>query len=284
MLTLCALGVRDAYLISAGLVGLDPLIHAGTVGLLESLRMCGVHRPGEGSHSPRPQPIGLRHLHPLWSCALNRIGTEELIAYETRIGKQGDSSTHGLNRDGVVRAGTTNEEFYGYSTQDQHRLGGTDGQDEGWARDRHGPSEWIYSAGSEPASRTTHRLLELGGRVHRGVDSSQDLRGSPIPQAASTSGSPSLLLAIHLLMPVFPYRLQTGVGHRVTFGVDKGLGAGLATIALAGVGAGIGIVFGSLIHSVSRNPSLSKGTLWIRHLRLCPLGGHGTLCCFWWRS
>ena len=34
MLTLCALGVRDAYLISAGLVGLDPLIHAGTVGLL----------------------------------------------------------------------------------------------------------------------------------------------------------------------------------------------------------------------------------------------------------
>ncbi len=40
--------------------------------------------------------------------------------------------------------------------------------------------------------------------------------------------------------------------------VNKGLGAGLATIALAGVGAGIGIVFGSLIHSVSRNPSLSK--------------------------
>jgi F-type H+-transporting ATPase subunit c len=38
----------------------------------------------------------------------------------------------------------------------------------------------------------------------------------------------------------------------------KTLGAGLATIALAGVGAGIGIVFGSLIHSVSRNPSLSK--------------------------
>ena len=29
-------------------------------------------------------------------------------------------------------------------------------------------------------------------------------------------------------------------------------------LALAGVGAGIGIVFGSLIHSVSRNPSLSK--------------------------
>ena len=35
VLTLCALGVRDAYLISAGLVGLDPLIHAGTVGRFE---------------------------------------------------------------------------------------------------------------------------------------------------------------------------------------------------------------------------------------------------------
>ena len=43
-----------------------------------------------------------------------------------------------------------------------------------------------------------------------------------------------------------------------TWAYLKTLGAGLATIALAGVGAGIGIVFGSLIHSVSRNPSLSK--------------------------
>ena len=45
---------------------------------------------------------------------------------------------------------------------------------------------------------------------------------------------------------------------RIGYRMNKGLGAGLATIALAGVGAGIGIVFGSLIHSVSRNPTLSK--------------------------
>lgn len=38
----------------------------------------------------------------------------------------------------------------------------------------------------------------------------------------------------------------------------KLIGAGCATIALAGAGAGIGIVFGSLINSVARNPSLSK--------------------------
>jgi len=34
------------------------------------------------------------------------------------------------------------------------------------------------------------------------------------------------------------------------------LGAGLATFGLSGVGIGIGIIFGSLIIGVSRNPSL----------------------------
>tara|TARA_B100000780_G_C21110561_1_gene448763 strand:- start:162 stop:392 length:231 start_codon:yes stop_codon:yes gene_type:complete len=40
----------------------------------------------------------------------------------------------------------------------------------------------------------------------------------------------------------------------------KMIGAGCATIALAGVGAGIGIVFGSLVSAFARNPSL-KGQL-----------------------
>lgn len=35
----------------------------------------------------------------------------------------------------------------------------------------------------------------------------------------------------------------------------KLIGAGLATIALAGAGAGIGNVFGSLVIAVSRNPN-----------------------------
>jgi len=38
----------------------------------------------------------------------------------------------------------------------------------------------------------------------------------------------------------------------------KQIGAGLATIALAGVGVGIGTIFGSLLDSVSRNPSVAK--------------------------
>lgn len=36
----------------------------------------------------------------------------------------------------------------------------------------------------------------------------------------------------------------------------KIVGAGLATIGLAGAGVGIGLVFGSLIEATARNPSL----------------------------
>jgi F-type H+-transporting ATPase subunit c len=38
----------------------------------------------------------------------------------------------------------------------------------------------------------------------------------------------------------------------------KLIGAGAATVGLAGSGAGIGTVFGSLIIGVSRNPALEK--------------------------
>lgn len=36
------------------------------------------------------------------------------------------------------------------------------------------------------------------------------------------------------------------------------IGAGLGTIALAGVGVGIGLVFSSLLNSVSRNPGIGS--------------------------
>jgi len=38
----------------------------------------------------------------------------------------------------------------------------------------------------------------------------------------------------------------------------KLIGAGLATISLVGAGAGVGVVFGSLLLSVSRNPGLKR--------------------------
>jgi len=37
---------------------------------------------------------------------------------------------------------------------------------------------------------------------------------------------------------------------------SKIIGAGVATISLVGAGAGVGIVFGALLLSVSRNPNL----------------------------
>ena len=36
----------------------------------------------------------------------------------------------------------------------------------------------------------------------------------------------------------------------------KMIGAGLATISIAGTGVGIGVIFGSLLLAVSRNPDL----------------------------
>lgn len=39
---------------------------------------------------------------------------------------------------------------------------------------------------------------------------------------------------------------------------SKKIGGGLATMGLAGAGAGIGTVFGSLILGISRNPSLRQ--------------------------
>lgn len=38
----------------------------------------------------------------------------------------------------------------------------------------------------------------------------------------------------------------------------KMIGAGLGTIALAGVGVGIGFIFGALLEGVSRNPSIAR--------------------------
>ena len=37
--------------------------------------------------------------------------------------------------------------------------------------------------------------------------------------------------------------------------MGKSCGAGLATIGLAGAGVGVGVVFGSLVFALSRNPS-----------------------------
>jgi F-type H+-transporting ATPase subunit c len=46
--------------------------------------------------------------------------------------------------------------------------------------------------------------------------------------------------------------------HRYMLMAAKLIGAGLATIALAGAAVGVGLIFAALIQGTSRNPSLRK--------------------------
>jgi len=49
----------------------------------------------------------------------------------------------------------------------------------------------------------------------------------------------------------------------------KFIGAGAATVGVAGSGAGIGTVFGSLIIGYARNPSLKQQLFFLCYFRLC---------------
>ncbi|NXC31277.1 AT5G2 synthase, partial [Campylorhamphus procurvoides] len=55
-----------------------------------------------------------------------------------------------------------------------------------------------------------------------------------------------------------PRTLQTSAAHRDIDTAAKFIGAGAATVGVAGSGAGIGTVFGSLIIGYARNPSLKQ--------------------------
>ena len=52
--------------------------------------------------------------------------------------------------------------------------------------------------------------------------------------------------------------LHTSVAHRDIEAAAKFIGAGAATVGVAGSGAGIGTVFGSLIIGYARNPQLKQ--------------------------
>jgi F-type H+-transporting ATPase subunit c len=51
-------------------------------------------------------------------------------------------------------------------------------------------------------------------------------------------------------------RLKFIIKYFMLLQAAKYIGAGLATIGLAGAGVGIGTVFGALVLGISRNPSL----------------------------
>ncbi|NWX75839.1 AT5G2 synthase, partial [Alca torda] len=58
--------------------------------------------------------------------------------------------------------------------------------------------------------------------------------------------------------PGAPRAIQTSAAHRDIDTAAKFIGAGAATVGVAGSGAGIGTVFGSLIIGYARNPSLKQ--------------------------
>uniref|UniRef100_A0A8D0B4D7 ATP synthase lipid-binding protein n=1 Tax=Salvator merianae TaxID=96440 RepID=A0A8D0B4D7_SALMN len=60
------------------------------------------------------------------------------------------------------------------------------------------------------------------------------------------------------LLPVLRRQFQTSAVSRDVDTAAKFIGAGAATVGVAGSGAGIGTVFGSLIIGYARNPSLKQ--------------------------
>merc|ERR1711915_778425 len=76
-----------------------------------------------------------------------------------------------------------------------------------------------------------------------------------IPQGIS---SPTLLQSQQLAQPLVPHGFHTSAVARDVESAAKFIGAGAATVGVAGSGAGIGTVFGSLIIGYARNPSLKQ--------------------------
>jgi F0F1-type ATP synthase membrane subunit c/vacuolar-type H+-ATPase subunit K len=76
---------------------------------------------------------------------------------------------------------------------------------------------------------------------------------APVVFGLSSSGLVSGLKATPAASP-----LAQSARTMSILAASKMVGAGCATIALAGVGAGLGVMFGSLINGAARNPNIAK--------------------------
>jgi len=80
--------------------------------------------------------------------------------------------------------------------------------------------------------------------------------------ALSTSRMTQLIARRHLPMlssiNIQQCSMSTSVVRRDIDSAAKYIGAGAATVGVAGAGAGIGTVFGSLVVAYARNPSLKQ--------------------------
>ncbi|XP_061224682.1 ATP synthase F(0) complex subunit C2, mitochondrial [Neopsephotus bourkii] len=78
------------------------------------------------------------------------------------------------------------------------------------------------------------------------------------PLSASVLSSPEARTEQALAGTHRARAIQTSAAHRDIDTAAKFIGAGAATVGVAGSGAGIGTVFGSLIIGYARNPSLKQ--------------------------
>lgn len=81
----------------------------------------------------------------------------------------------------------------------------------------------------------------------------------PMSSLTAASQQQSAEKRLNLASPVLLVRsLQTSAARKDIDSAAKFIGAGAATVGVAGSGAGIGSVFGSLIVGYARNPSLKQ--------------------------
>lgn len=101
----------------------------------------------------------------------------------------------------------------------------------------------------------TPALIRVGSRVaYRPISASVLSR----PEARAGEGSTVLNGAQNGVSPLIQREFQTSAVSRDIDTAAKFIGAGAATVGVAGSGAGIGTVFGSLIIGYARNPSLKQ--------------------------
>lgn len=85
---------------------------------------------------------------------------------------------------------------------------------------------------------------------------SSSFSGSQVTEKTSKDAAALLPAASPMIMAM--RALQTSAVQRDIDSAAKFIGAGAATVGVAGAGAGIGSVFGSLIIGYARNPSLKQ--------------------------
>ncbi|GAX75887.1 hypothetical protein CEUSTIGMA_g3330.t1 [Chlamydomonas eustigma] len=103
-------------------------------------------------------------------------------------------------------------------------------------------SQQVTEQSSIPPSAPSLKMPAVFGLSSAGIVSG--IRAQPSPFVAHKTASVSNAVVQSRAMSILA--------------ASKMVGAGCATIALAGVGAGLGVMFGSLINGAARNPNIAK--------------------------